>query len=571
MTQADRDRLERLNSMLKRRGIILPAFEIHGGAAGMYDFGPLGGRLRNKVNQIWLNHWLSQGDIVEISCPTVTPFSVLEASGHVGEFSDFVISCLACEQASRADHLLEDIHPNPDSLSMEELANEIASKNPACPDCGAVEWGQIEAQNLMFSTTLGAGSSGRQAFIRPETAQGMFTNFPALYRHFRQRLPFGAVQVGKGYRNEISPRQGMIRLREFNMAELEYFIDPEENSKHDFSKWSTMKFNLVPDSSDTINTTIPQALDDGIIRHPSVAWFMASTAELLFHMGIDASKLRFRQHESTEMAHYASDCWDAEILGSYGWIECVGIAHRGCYDLEAHENYTGQRLRAWRDWPEPVQSKRTLVTIDGSTAGPAFRSQAGAVKEALEKMDAPPTSYPFKLTLSDSSIVEIQQEHVKIEDIDETINGEWFTPHVVEPAFGIDRIIWHLLDHAWNEEEKNGEQYSVLSLSPSVAPIDAAVLPLMEKDGMDELALNLHASLCSMNGIQSSHDASGSIGRRYARADEVGIPWCITIDHQSLDDGTATVRRRDDQKQIRCKIEDITLHIRDGKMNSLFE
>lgn len=571
MSQAERDRLERLNSMLKRRGLILPAFEIHGGAAGLYDFGPLGGRLRNRVNQLWLEHWLSCGDIVEISCPTVTPFQVLEASGHVGEFSDYVICCDACEQDSRADHLLEGIHPNPDSLSMEELAEEIAKSNPPCPDCGKIEWGVIQAQNLMFSTTLGAGKSGRQAFIRPETAQGMFTNFPALYRHFRQRLPFGAVQIGKGYRNEISPRQGMIRLREFNMAELEYFIDPESSPKHDFSKWESLKFTLVPDSAPEVHSTIPEALESGMIRHPSVAWFMASTAELLVKMGIDESKLRFRQHESNEMAHYASDCWDAEIFGSYGWIECVGIAHRGCYDLEAHETYTGQRLRAWRDWKEPVHRKRTMATIDGATAGPAFRSMANNVKDALERLETPPESYPFELTLADSTIVSVEREHVKIEEIDETINGEWYTPHVVEPAFGIDRIIWHLLDHAWKEEEKNGETYSLLSISPLVAPIDAAVLPLMEKDGMDEIALRLHAEICSRNGILSSHDASGSIGRRYARADEVGIPWCITIDHQCLEDNTATVRRRDDQRQIRCNIDEIPKLLGDGELNSLFD
>ncbi len=563
-------RLERLNSMLKRRGIILPAFEIHGGAAGMYDFGAIGGRLRNRVNQMWLEHWLSQGDVVEINCPTITPYSVLEASGHVGEFSDFLVSCSKCDEASRADHLLEPHLPNPDSLGKNELSAAIVEYQPECPSCHEIQWGEVSAQNLMFNTTLGAGSSGRQAFIRPETAQGMFTNFQSLYRHFRQRLPFGAVQIGKGYRNEISPRQGMIRLREFNMAELEYFIDPEVEPSHDFSRWKESVFSLIPDAQEAVSLSIPDALDGGMIRHPTVAWFMARTAELLLKLGIDGKRLRFRQHKGTEMAHYASDCWDAEIEGSYGWVECVGIAHRGCYDLEAHENHTGQRLKAWRGWTESVQRNRTVVTIDGATAGPAFRSSAGDVKQALEELAEVPSTFPFMLKLHDGESVEILKEHIKVEERHEVINGEWFTPHVVEPAFGIDRIIWHLLDHAWTETEKNGEPYSLLALSPNIAPIDVAVLPLMEKDGMDGLAKKLHLDLCSLSGILSNYDASGSIGRRYARADEIGVPWCVTIDHQSLDDGSATVRNRDDQEQIRVSVAEIPSLIQSGGISERF-
>ena len=285
MVEYSPERLARLTGMLKRRGVILPAFEIHGGAAGLYDFGPVGGRLRNKVNQSWLDHWLSLGNIVEISCPTVTPYSVLEASGHVGEFSDFLTECKSCNEASRADHLLEEFHPNPDSLNREDLASEIAKHKPNCPSCDNPEWGPIEAQNLMFNTKIGAGNSGRQGFLRPETAQGMFTSFTSIYRHFRERLPFGAVQTGKGYRNEISPRQGMIRLREFNMAELEYFIDPEVEPVHDFSKWAE-EVNLIPDTGDSTPMSLQQAVADGVIRHPTVGYFMGLTMDFLLSVGI---------------------------------------------------------------------------------------------------------------------------------------------------------------------------------------------------------------------------------------------------------------------------------------------
>ena len=336
MMEFTEERLSRLTGMLKRRGLILPAFEIHGGVAGLYDFGPVGGRLRNRVNQSWVDHWQSLGNIVEISCPTVTPYSVLEASGHVGEFSDYLTECANCGEASRADHLVESHYPNSDSLSKEELGKLITEIKPPCPECSETEWGSLQSQNLMFNTKIGVGASSREGFLRPETAQGMFTSFPSLYRHFRERLPFGAIQTGKGYRNEISPRQGMIRLREFNMAELEYFIDPEQPAIHDFSKWKN-SLNLIPDSGSEVQINLESAVSENIIRHPTVGYFLGLTYDFLTNIGINSEYIRFRQHLSTEMAHYAQDCWDVEILGSYGWVECVGIAHRGCYDLEAHE------------------------------------------------------------------------------------------------------------------------------------------------------------------------------------------------------------------------------------------
>ncbi|NCG42933.1 MAG: glycine--tRNA ligase [Euryarchaeota archaeon] len=556
MADAEEGRLERLTGMLKRRGIILPAFEIHGGAKGLYDFGPVGGRLRNKVNQAWLNHWISMGNIVELSCPTITPYAVLEASGHVGEFSDFMTNCNSCEEASRADTILESHHPNPDSLTKSDLQQLLIDINPQCPACGASEWSPIVAQNLMFNTTIGAGKSGRPGFLRPETAQGMFTSFSSLYRHNRERLPFGAVQVGKGYRNEISPRQGMIRLREFNMAELEYFIDPEVNPEHDFSPWASIQMNLLSENDGEITMSITDAVVKKIIRHPTVALFMAKTFDFLTNIGIDSSKLRFRQHQSDEMAHYASDCWDVEILGSYGWVECVGIAHRGCYDLEAHEKATGKTLRARREFAQPKIVEIDGWTTDGATAGPAFRALAGAVKKAVEQLSSN-CEYPTQVTLENGESVTVDLEHVKRVQRTETISGEWYIPHVVEPAFGIDRIIWHLLDHAYDESGKDGEEYVTLRLNESIAPVDYCVFPLFEKDGMGELAKEIHRSLCSKFGTVSIYDASGSIGRRYARADEIGVPICITVDHQSLQDNTVTLRDRDSGKQSRISISEL--------------
>ncbi|MEE2747115.1 MAG: glycine--tRNA ligase [Candidatus Thermoplasmatota archaeon] len=565
-------RLERLTSMLRRRGVILPAFEIHGGVAGLFDFGPVGGRLRRRLNNTWLEHWTSQGNIVEIDSPTITPESVLIASGHVGEFNDHMSECVSCGGAFRSDHLITDLHPNPDILTATEIDNLIRSSGVTCPTCGTGDWKDARPMNLMFDTRIGAMKGGRTAYMRPETAQGMFMQFPALYRHFRNRLPFGAVQTGKGYRNEISPRQGMIRLREFNMAELEYFIDPDVNEQHDFSPWSAIQFNLVPDpeSGQPVQMTPGDAAEQNVIRHPTVAWFMARTWDFLTSVGIDPDRIRFRQHEGTEMAHYASDCWDAEIDGSYGWIECVGIAHRGCYDLQAHETATGDKnLRAWRPYEKPKEVDRTILSGKGAIIGPAFRDKAGLVNSALESLEIP-TQYPFQLELSDGTQVTIEESMVEQKRIQTTEHGEWFLPHVVEPAFGIDRILWHVLDHAYHEIDKGDEAYTVMRIRPNIAPIDIAVLPLMEKSGLEAIARDVHERICAAPNLVSYYDGSGSIGRRYARADEVGVPWAITVDHDTLEDQTVTIRRRDDGQQIRISIDEITDLLITGGISSRF-
>ena len=566
-------RLERLTSMLRRRGVILPAFEIHGGVPGLFNFSPVGGRLRRRLKNAWLEHWLSHGDIVEIDSPTITPEAVLMASGHVGEFNDHMSECTSCGGAFRSDHLIADLHGNPDSLSANELDILITQNKIACPTCSVIDWKPARPMNLMFGTRIGAMKGGRSAYMRPETAQGMFMQFPALYRHFRNRLPFGAVQSGKGYRNEISPRQGMIRLREFNMAELEYFIDPDVTPNHDFSNWDGVEFNLIPDPDfgGPITISPGTASTQNIIRHPTVAWFMARTWDFLVSVGIDPSRIRFRQHEGTEMAHYASDCWDAEIDGSYGWIECVGIAHRGCYDLGAHESATGDKnLRAWRPYDSPKVVDKTVLSGNSSLVGPLFKSRARAVNSALESMEGLPEKFPFKLELDDGSSVSIDSEMVVEKRIQTTEHGEWFLPHVVEPAFGIDRILWHILDHSYVETEKGGDSYTVLRLDPSIAAIDVVILPLMEKNGLDQIARDIHQSICSIGNISSYYDGSGSIGRRYARADEVGVPWAVTVDHESVQNGSVTIRRRDDGNQIRIQPDDLVARLSSSDFTNLF-
>ena len=570
---SDEGRMDRLTSMLRRRGIILPAFEIYGGVSGLIDYGPVGASIRRRVVQSWVDHWLSHGDIVEIDSPTVTPETVLIASGHVGEFNDLMTECKSCNSIFRADHLVEEQYPNADSLSAEEI-DKLLENGANCPNCSENTWTPAKPMNLMFSTKIGAMNAGRTAYMRPETAQGMFMLFPALYRHFRQKLPFGAIQTGKGYRNEISPRQGMIRLREFNMAELEYFIDPEKPPADDLNRRTEIVL-LVPDPdgphSGETRMGFGAALDSGIVRHPTVAWFLARTWDFLVNVGIDPERIRFRQHASTEMAHYAEDCWDCEIYGEHGWIECVGIANRTCHDLLSHEKKSNSKgLRAWRQFSVPRSQKIDRLTAIGSVIGPYFRGEAGLVTSALEELSDIPEFFPFKLTLSNGNVVSIDENMVERRKEVVNVSGEWFTPHVIEPAFGIDRIIWHILDHSYQESKKEGEDYTFLRLPEGISSVDCVVLPLFDKDGMGELAKEIAKAINSLPHRNAEMDSSKSIGRRYARADEIGVPWALTIDHTSLEDGSVTIRRRDDQVQVRAFVDEIISNLLAGTMHSLF-
>jgi len=566
-------RVDRLTSLLRRRGIVLPSFELYGGVSGLVDYGPVGARIKRKVMDSWIDHWTSHGDIVEVDSPSITPEPVLVASGHVGEFNDLMVECSGCASAFRADHLVGDGGKNSDSLSPEELMS-LLSTGIACPTCKESKWSDVRAMNLMFSTQIGAMGGGRKAYMRPETAQGMFMLYPALFRHFKQKLPFGAIQTGKGYRNEISPRQGMIRLREFNMAELEYFIDPEDSPCPDLDAWGDT-LSLVPDPdgehAGEQSMTISQALSSGVVRHPTVAWFLARTMDFLVNVGIDATRVRFRQHASTEMAHYADDCWDCELHGEHGWVECVGIANRTCHDLLSHEQHSGSKLlKAWRQFDEPRTEVRDILSPNGAFLGPAFKGRAGNVIEALQKLTEIPKKLPFELALADGTSVQITDEMVTMRSGEETVHGEWFTPHVIEPAFGIDRIIWHILDHSYAETEKEGEKYSIMRLSSSVSPFDVAVLPLFDKDGMGEIATQILTGVNSMPGLRGEMDSSKSIGRRYARVDEIGVPWAITVDYQTLEDGSVTVRRRDDQKQVRAQVDEVMSSLGTGTVSTLF-
>jgi glycyl-tRNA synthetase len=535
------DIYDKIMTVAKRRGFIYPSFEIYGGIAGFYDYGPLGSQLKQNVENLWRRFYLLYDNCVEVSTPTITLYEVLQASGHVEEFTDLTVDCLKCKRSYKAEDLLDC------DLSLIEALQQGKIK---CPTCGTA-LKDAHPVNLMFSTTVGIGD-GRKAFLRPETAQGIFTNFHLLYRYYREKLPFGVVQLGKGYRNEISPRQGTLRQREFSMAEAEVFFDPK-NMNHP-------RFNLVKDKELHLNDnekeftiTLDKAVKTKIIINEALAYYMHLTQEFLFTAGVDPKKFRFRKHAVDELAHYATECWDAELYSErFGWIECVGIADRSAYDLNAHIVASGVDMYALRRFEEPkVASTKKIVPKMGEL-GPLFKGKAGKVKELLEAMQV--SDMNDVSVILDGKPVKIPKNCYEVAEAEEKIMGEKFVPHVIEPSYGIDRIIYFLLEHNFKELKKNEEEYTTLTFKPQIAPIKVGVFPLINDDHLMKLAREIDADLRTQ-GIQTYYDEGGTIGRRYARMDEIGTPFCVTVDHDTLKDHAVTIRDRDTTKQERVKID----------------
>jgi len=563
----DIDTREAVTSLAKRRGYLWPSFELYGGMRGFYDYGPMGAALKRNIERFWLRLWVGEESMMELDSALVNPREVFEASGHLEEFEDLLVQCADCNASFRADHLLEDLHPNPDALSKEDLAEELVVKGVTCPECG----GAISSPtsfNLMFATRAGPGE-GREAYLRPETAQGIFVNFNHLYRLGRERLPFGVAQLGRGFRNEISPRQGIIRLREFNMAEVEAFFHPSKRQwSGDMRKYADTRLTLVPNEGDPVQVTLGDALDRGIMCNEALAYFVGVTQRFLVGVGVDPQRLRFRQHLQTEMAHYASDCWDAEALLSFGWTELVGIADRGDFDLRRHQEMSGRDMRVFIRFPEPQEMEVERLSPVHRELGPRFKGEAKAVAEALNEADGSAIGEGGVATVSipdgeGTRNVEVPPECFELEKVVEKVTGEKVLPHVVEPSYGIDRITWTVLEHAFTRrtDGDGGDATTVLKLPPIVAPVNVGVFPLVNKDGLDDIARTVDGQLRGA-GLRTHYDGSGSIGRRYARADEVGIPFCITVDHQSLEDDSVTIRWRDTQDQERVPISHLVASVK---------
>ena len=547
------DIYEKVMDVARRRGFVWPSSEIYGSVAGFIDYGPLGAMLKRNIENLWRTFYVFQEGYYEIECPTVGAEAIFIASGHVKEFADKMVQCPHCGEYLRADHIVEDSGiANAGALSTEEL--QRALHELPCPVCEEpLGDAGVFAFNLMFETTIGPGSQ-RKGYLRPETAQGIFTDFPRLLRFYRDKLPFGAVQIGKSYRNEISPRQGMIRLREFTQAEAEIFVHPEGKDNHPaFYRYADYTVPLLTigrqqDGREPLSATMRAAVDDGVIVNEYIAYYVALTHQILVAIGVDPGRLRFRQHLPDERAHYAVDCWDAEVYSDrFGWVEIVGIADRTDYDLRSHAGHSGDSMTVFIPYDEPKLVGRRRIVADMGVLGPRFRGRAKAIAEALATSN--PGEDGARVTV-DGEEYFIPADLYKIQEGEEEIRGEEVMPHVIEPSYGVDRMIYVALEHSYAEDEVDGEIRRVLRLPAAVAPVQVAVFPLMNRDSLDEIAQEIARKL-ARHRILVQYDDSGAIGRRYRRQDEIGTPYAITVDYDTLEDNTVTIRDRDSTEQVR--------------------
>ena len=427
--------MEKIVSLCKRRGFVLPSSEIYGGLGSSYDYAHYGVLLKNNVKGQWWRAMLQErDDIVALDSAIIQHPRTWEASGHLAGFTDPLVDCRTCKLRFRADLI--------DQAQCGRKPSKHPGETPDCDLTGARDF------NLMFETTIGPVSEeGSTVYLRPETAQGIFLNFKSYLQFSRKKPPFGIAQIGKSFRNEITTGNFIFRMREFEQMEMEFFVPPDQAEMW-FGHWLEQRMN----------------------------WYTT--------LGLRPDHLRLRAHDQDELSHYSSATSDVEYLFPIGWSEVEGIANRGDFDLTMHAKFSGQKL-----------------------------------------------------------------EYV------DTASGERYIPHVIEPAAGADRALLAFLVDAYDEDEIEGEVRTVLRLHPLIAPVKVVVLPLVRKDGQPELASEVYRDL--RERFQTEYDEGGAIGRRYRRQDEIGTPWAVTIDHQSLEDRTVTLRDRDSLAQERIAIGEL--------------
>jgi len=563
---------EKVTELSKRRGFFFQSAEAYGGVAGFQTYGPEGAELKRNLENSWRENFSRKLGHREIDAPTVMPEPVFEASGHLDGFDDMIVECPECGESIRADHLVEnntDIE-EAEGHSTGQIEVLIEEHDLFCTHCGhSLAGEEVEDFNLMFKTSIGPGS-GSTGYLRPETAQGIFVEFPRLKEYMRNQLPFGITQIGKAYRNEISPRKGLVRTREFTQAELEHFIDPEED-RPDLSDVKDVELKLYPveeqqkSEGSYIYETVEEAIDNGTV-HEWVAYYLGIAKKWYQHTGVDMDRFRFRQHQEGERAHYATDCWDAESdIGDEEeeWLEIAGFAYRGCYDLSKHKKYSGEGndFQIFKEYDEPKITEETSLNPDMGYFGPEFGDQAQEVVDELRDLveEEPEAFEADKVMIEldgENFMIPSEKAGLKTEEVKKS--GEHIIPHVVEPSFGIDRTIYTLLVHAYSEDEVDGEERNLMELSPEVAPTQVAVFPLMDKEGLGEKARET-ASRLREGGFSVKYDDTGNIGKRYRRQDEVGTPICVTIDYETLEEEpeTVTLRDRDSTIQERVKISEL--------------
>ncbi|WP_414836878.1 glycine--tRNA ligase [Candidatus Nanohalococcus occultus] len=562
-----------LRQLIKRRGFYFLSQESYGGSAGFYTYGPEGASLKANIEDAWRDRFKQKESNMEIDSPTIMKEAVFDASGHTETFDDMIIECEECGEQHRADHLVEDNTEidEAEAFAAEKIEEIIEDENIQCPSCGASLSGiKVNDFNLMFETSIGPGDAER-GFLRPETAQGIFVEFPRLKEYARNDFPFGVVQIGRSYRNEISPRGGLSRVREFTQAELENFILPGQEP--DISDVEDVELRLYSrklqdEGAKPAEMTVKESLEKDVVASEWVAYYLGVAQRWYERIGVDPERLRFRQHQEDELSHYASDCWDAETDVGHeekDWLEITGFAFRGCHDVKQHHNHSNEDYRVFREYDKPKEVEVKDISPDMSYFGPEYGDQAGKVIEKLEELvgDSPEVFEQETLEIEVSGEeLDVPSEKAGFSQRTEEKDGEKVFPQVVEPSFGVDRIFYSILVHSFEQDEVDGEERNVLRLEREVAPVEVAVMPLMDKDGLGEKAEEIRDKL-QRNGFRVDYDDSGSIGRRYRRQDEVGTPYCVTVDYETLEDKDVTLRDRDSTEQQRVEIGSLAEKLRE--------
>jgi glycyl-tRNA synthetase len=491
--------IDEMATFCKRKGFVYPNSEIYGGLAGFWDFGYLGVELKNNIKREWWKfHVQDREDIVGIDGSIITHPKVWRASGHLEGFEDLMLTCNKCKERTRADTFIEEeMVISADGLTEADVEEIIKKNKLRCPKCKG-EFEPIKHFNLMFSTQVGP-VVGNCAYLRPETAQEMFTNFKLVVDNARLKLPFGIAQVGKGFRNEISPRDFLFRCREFEMMEIEYFIDPKDTNNCKFIKdveneeLKVFSAEMQKKKLKPKKITVKEALDKKIIKTPWHAYWMALEQKWFVGLGANPDNFRIRQHLEEEKSHYALDTWDLEYEFPFGWKELQGLANRTDFDLKQHMTVSQKDLSLFDE-----ETKKKII------------------------------------------------------------------PHVIcEPSQGVERAFLVFMFDAYNDDKKRGN--IVLKLHPKLAPVKVAIFPLVNK--LDKEARKVYDIL--KKEFNCVYDRSGSIGRRYARNDEIGTPYCVTVDFDSVKNSDVTIRDRDTTKQVRVKtdgLKDVLKNLIDGEI-----
>ncbi len=565
------DLYDRIMEIAVRRGFFWQSYEIYGGVAGFYDLGPLGARVKEKIVQLWKRFFIQQHQelVVEIETPIIAPARVFEASGHLEHFTDPIVECLKCGRKFRADHLVEEVAGiKAEGLTPEELTRIIREKGIRCPVCGG-PLSEVKTFNLLFKTTIGPYSEN-VGYLRPEAAQGMFVAFKRVHEAMRKRMPIGIAQVGRVARNEISPRQGMMRLREFTIAEVEFFFDPEDPGQGGYldellGRVADTRIRILraedkaKDVEKPVEYKVGEAVEEKVIANPWLAYWMAVARDFVIALGVPYENMYFEEKGPEERAHYSAQTFDQMVkVSRWGWIEVSGHSYRTDYDLSRHMKYSGQDLTVFRQYEKPLTVRRKRVLVDRAWVGRTFRSKAPEIIRAVENL---PVDEVEKLVREGKPLevagVEIPAEKVKVVEVEEKVTGRRFVPHVVEPSFGIERLLYVVLEYSYSEREGR----VVLRLPRNLAPYEAAVFPLTRDSRLVETARRIWRKLVDA-GFYVVYDDDGSIGRRYARVDEIGVPVAVTIDYQTLEDGTVTLRDRDTWRQVRVHMDDVVNAVR---------